>query len=889
MNKNAIKKFAIEARQKLIASVTDKAGMLGITADGISAPITKGNDFEVYQTAAGTEVTLNKKQCEQRRRLAEQIETKGFEEVVEEVAYTWFNRICAIRFMEVNDYLPSRVRALSSEKEGKNEPDLVTQALDVDLDLTDAEKEFVIESKMSGKLDELFAMLFVKQCNKLHEVLPELFEETSDYTEMLLSISFTYKDDVVRMLIDEVPEEDFNITTTDENGNVPGQVEIIGWLYQYYNTELKDDTFAKLRKNIKITKERIPAATQLFTPDWIVRYMVENSVGRLWIEHLRAVDPSVDEKKTAEEFGWKYYLPEAEQEESVNQQLATIRAEYKNMTPEDIVCIDPCMGSGHILVAIFDVLMDIYKSAGYSERDAALLIVQNNIHGLDIDKRAYQLAYFAVMMKGRQYNRRFLRAGKETQNVKVYFIKESNYINRKHLQHFGIKFSNNEKNIALNQVLGLLEELRDATEYGSILNITRYDWGLLRRFVEDFQLDGQISFDTVGIENTQKKLVMLINQADVMSKKYDVVITNPPYMGNATVKLTEYIQNNYQAEKYDLYSVFIAKANNIVKSHGFTSLVTGESWMFLPSFAEMRNRLISNCLLINMAHLGSTAFEAGFGTTAFILRRVKIYDFISLFIKMNNYRIDEEVIDTVFETEKNFIIKKIDEFETIEASPFAYWMDDKIFEIFRGTNLGDVSLTKSGIVTGNNEFFMKFWHEINYQDIRFDAKTGESILPKWVPAHKGGGNNRYFGNNEYVMRLYDLWSPKYAKSNMRRGDQDYYFREGVTWSTLSNKLAFRYSPEGFVYETKGSMCFSNEKRLLKYLLAILNSSLCEYIMNILSPTLDFNRSSLMKMPYVYDEDAADELEKIVDECIEIAKEDWDSYETSWEFKKHPLI
>ena len=403
MNKNAIKKFAIDARNKLIASVTDKAGMLGITQDNCSEAITKGADFEVYKTAAGTEVTLNKKQCEQRRKLVDQIHARGFEAVVEEVAYTWFNRICAIRFMEVNDYMyPVRVRVLSSEKEGKNEPDVVTMAPDIDWNFTDKEREEIIDAKMNNRLDDLFRMLFIKQCNLLHDVLPGLFEETEDYTEMLLNISFTNEDDVVHMLIDDksgIPEEDFNVNTIGEGGKPTGQVEIIGWLYQYYNTELKDDTFAKLKKNVKITKERIPAATQLFTPDWIVRYMVENSVGRIWIEHLRAVDPSTDEKATAERFGWKYYLPEAEQEEAVNVKLAEIRTTYKDLKPTDITCIDPCMGSGHILIAMFDVLMDIYESAGYDKREAAFDIVEKNIHGLDIDQRAYQLAYFADMMK----------------------------------------------------------------------------------------------------------------------------------------------------------------------------------------------------------------------------------------------------------------------------------------------------------------------------------------------------------------------------------------------------------------------------------------------------------------------------------------------------------
>lgn len=557
MNKNAIKKFAIDARNKLIASVTDKAGMLGITKDACSEPITKGVDFEVYKTTAGTEVTLNKKQCEHRRKLVEQIKARGFDAVIEEVAYTWFNRICAIRFMEVNDYMyPARVRVLSSEKAGKNEPDILTLAPDIDWEFTEDEREYIIDAKMNNKLDDLFRMLFIKQCNLLHEVLPGLFEETEDYTEMLLNISFTNEDDVIRMLVDEergIPEQDFNVSTLNEEGNPTGQVEIIGWLYQYYNTELKDDTFAKLKKNIKITKERIPAATQLFTPDWIVRYMVENSVGRIWIEHLRSNDPSMDEKATAERFGWKYYLPEAEQEDEVNVKLAEIRTTYKDLKPTDITCIDPCMGSGHILIAMFDVLMDIYESAGYDKREAAFDIVEHNIHGLDIDKRAYQLAYFAVMMKGRGYNRRFFRGRDDVKPVpKVYAIMESNDIEMNHLQFFGTSMSEADRTKALGQVKYLLYTFVDAREYGSILNVNACDWELLDRFVNDLDDNGQVTFEKLGSDETKEKLQKLIKIAEVMGEKYDAVVTNPPYMGskqgmNAVLK--DYLQQRYSMSK----------------------------------------------------------------------------------------------------------------------------------------------------------------------------------------------------------------------------------------------------------------------------------------------------------------------------------------------------
>jgi hypothetical protein len=604
MDKNKIKKFAIDARKKLIATVTDQAGMLGITEKEISSPINKGADFEVYLTSAGTEVTLNRKQCEQRRKLVDQINARGFEPVVEEVAYTWFNRLCAIRFMEVNDYMyPARVRVLSSEKEGKNEPDIVTLAPDIDWDFTDIEREAIIEAKMNNRLDDLFKMLFIKQCNLLHEVLPGLFEETEDYTEMLLSISFTNEDDVVRMLIDGVDEQDFDVNTIGEDGKPTGQVEIIGWLYQYYNTELKDDTFAKLKKNVKITKERIPAATQLFTPDWIVRYMVENSVGRIWIEHLRALDADVDEKQTAEKFGWKYYLPEAEQEESVNLQLAEIRKDYKDLQPTDIKCIDPCMGSGHILIAMFDVLMDIYKSAGYSERDAAFEIVEHNIHGLDIDKRAYQLAYFAVMMKGRGYNRRFFRGRDEEKPVpKVYAIVESNEINKNHLQFFGKSLGESERNKANKQMEYLLHTFVDAREYGSILNVEECDWELLEKFVDDLDVSGQYSFESVGCEETQEKLRELVQIAKLLGQKYEAVVTNPPYMNVASTsdKLNNFIKKYHSDNKSDLYGVFLERCSNMTVYFGYQSMITQHSWMFLSRSEKLRNILT----------LGSLSFKS---------------------------------------------------------------------------------------------------------------------------------------------------------------------------------------------------------------------------------------------------------------------------------------
>ena len=912
MNKNAIKKFAIEARKKLIASVSDRAGMLGITPEGCSEPITRGMDFEVYKTVAGTEVTLNKNQCRQRRKLQEQIEARGFESVVEEVAYTWFNRICAIRFMEVNDYLPTRVRVLSSEKEGKSEPDIVTQAPAVDLDFTDKEHEYILDCKMNNKLDELFKMLFIKQCNKLSELLPELFEATEDYTEMLLNISYTNNDDVVNMLVNKeagIPEKYFRVSTVGEDGEVTGQVEIIGWLYQYYNTELKDDTFAKLKKNIKISKERIPAATQLFTPDWIVRYMVENSVGRLWIEHLRAVDPEVDEKETAEKFGWKYYLPEAEQEADVNVKLAEIRTSYKDLKPEDITCIDPCMGSGHILVAMFDVLMDIYKSAGYSERDAAFDIVEHNIHGLDIDKRAYQLAYFAVMMKGRGYNRRFLNGKTNEQGErklfcpKVYVIEESNDVNRQQLKYFGVGLNFVEKNNAQNQIIGLLDDLRDAKEYGSIIKVDNYDWDLLRKFVSKESSDGQLSFDTLGIDETQSKLKRLISIGKAMAQTYDAVVTNPPYMGikNMSPQLANYIRKNYPENKYDLYGIFIEKTLNMLCEKGILGTITQQTFMFLSRYEYLRRRIIINDI-INLIQLGTKAFEEIGGevvqTATYIVRRSNIKEYQAKYLNLCSYDNAEEKHSAFFE-KKSLYVKRKDKFDLINGCPLAYWTSDRVGEIFNTSMaLDEIAFPRQGMATSDNDRFLRLWFEVNKGKVGFGYKTRDAALKsgnKWFPYNKGGGYRKWFGNAEYVVdwendgeeiKRFRDYKNSTLDSNMGVAGLPFIFKENITWSKVcSAKFSVRYLPEGFLFDVSGCSIYAEQEKL-KYMMALLNSNVMEYLLSAISQSLNFEVGSIKMLPVI---EKGDFDTNKVDENVCLAKQDWDSFETSWDFMTHPFI
>ena len=921
MNKAAIKRFAIEARNKLRNSVTDKAGMLGITPEECSSPVTTGPDFKVYQTAAGTEVTLNKSQCELRKKLVDKIAERGFDTVVEEVAYTWFNRICAIRFMEVNDYLPSRVRVLSSEKDGKNEPDLVTMAPDVDLPFTEEEKEKIYDLKMKGTIaasDELFQKLFIKQCNALHEILPELFEETQDYTELLLDISYANKDDVIYMLVnqdDGIPEADFNVTSVNEQGEVTGQVEIIGWLYQYYNTELKDDTFAKLKKNIKITKERIPAATQLFTPDWIVRYMVENSVGRIWIDHLRALDPSVNEKETAEKFGWKYYLPEAKQEESVNVKLAEIRSNYKDLKPTEILCIDPCMGSGHILIAMFDVLMDIYTSTGYSERDAAFEIVEHNIHGLDIDQRAYQLAYFAVMMKGRGYNRRFFRGRDDVKPVpKVYAIAESNDISRSHLSLFGQSMEAKQRETAKEQMEYLLDTFKDGREYGSILNVEECDWELLQDYVEDLNMEGQfngpsdiqgqIAFDSNKSDETQKSLRLLIKVAKNLGQKYDAVVTNPPYMGikNMSITLATYIRKKYLYNKYDLYGVFIERCLNMCENGGFIAMVTQQTFMFLGRYEYLRKKILDN-LIVNLVQLGTRAFDDIGGevvqTATFSLRKKDIRNYQASYVNLTTCDSSQDKKANL-KSIKNRFYKEKEKFGLIDGIPFAYWVSNQVGKIFSEfSSLDSFASPRQGMETSDNDRFLRLWYETRLDNIGFNYETredAEKSHKKWFPYNKGGGYRKWYGNTEYVVNwendgkeIKDFRDEKNATldSSMGVAGLPFIFRENITWSKVcSAKFSVRYLPKGFLFDVSGCSIYA-DREVLICLMALLNSNVMEYLLSSISQSLNFEVGSIKMLPVKRPKD--EDYKQLVFNNYRIAKNEWDSFEASWDFQYHPLI
>lgn len=887
MNKSGIKNFAIEARKILRASAIKKAGVYGITINNINEPVQKLPDSEVFKTIAGNEIRLYKDDLKKRNNLISAIKSMGFEQVIEETAYTWFNRLIAIRFMEVNDYLPSRVRVLSSEAGGST-PDIVRDAMEVELNLRQEELDKIQKAKNENRYDDAFQMLFVKQCNELNAILPGLFEKTDDYMELLLDISYT-GDGVVRMLNTMIPEDDFNVESQ-------GQIEIIGWMYQYYNTELKDDTFAKLKKNIKITKERIPAATQLFTPDWIVRYMVENSLGRVWIDHLRAIDSTIGEKEKADEFGWKYYLPEAEQEEDVAAELVKVRAEYKDLKPQDILCIDPCSGSGHILVYMFDVLLAIYENEGISERDAVFDILEKNIYGLDIDKRAYQLSYFALMMKGRGVvGRRFFR-GVETEDgnhrpirLNVYAIDESNEVDKNVLDAYGVFMSSNEREKARGQVETLLSEMHDAKEYGSIIQVTDFDMDLVKKYLADREERGQLNIGHIGAEQEAEKIWELAKIGKVLAQKYDVVVTNPPYMGNMSVKMTEYVQNYYSVEKYDLYAVFIKKCRILIKRNGLVGMITQQAWLFLSSFERMRNDII-NATFLNLIQLGSRAFDEISGEVVqnvmFVLRNKQINKYLNVYKDLTKGTCEEEKRKIYLNN--NVLINCQQNFKLIPGSVFAYKIPEKVIKLFMGKRLSDFSIIKSGIVTGNNNLFLKTWFEIEISKINFGERVFNENVG-WVPMHKGGGYRKHYGLHDYVMNIHDIWFSNKTKENVRRGDPNYYFKEGLTWSTLANKLSIRKSPTGFVFDTKGSMCFIHDISQIYWFEAFLNSKVAEFFMEFLSPTLDFNQGAIGKIPILINKKYFKEIDVLCNINESISKKDWDSFETSWDFIEHPLM
>lgn len=887
MDKTAIKNFSVWARNKLIADITYKAGLLGITEERINGALPQSTqDAEFYDIGTKEPYAIHGEEIKQRKKLesvirkkASQLEYKdAYRNVIEEVAYTWFNRLIAIRFMEVNDYMPAHIRVLSSESGTKLEPDLVTTPFDAEIEFTKQETEHIMQLKNDNQVDALFRFLFIKQCNALNDYLPKLFEKTSDYTELLLNISVTDQDGIVYHLTHDIKEDDFNISNIGEDGKPTGQVEIIGWMYQYYNIEPKDEAFALLKKNVKITKERIPAATQLFTPDWIVRYMVENSVGRLWLEgHENEIL-----KK-----GWKYYLDEAEQEADAREQLKTIREEYKNIKPEEIKVIDPCMGSGHILVYAFDVLMQIYESYGYSQRDAAKSIVENNIYGLDIDDRAFQLAYFAIMMKARSYNRRFLTLGIEPN---LCAIQESNDI--QYDKDMGDFLLSEEHRETLQYLLHMFV---DAKEYGSILNVEKRDYD---GFLKVWELTVEATLENVvmiGWYNESNQIVpALAKQAKILSQKYDVVVTNPPYMGisNANVKLNEFVKKNYPDSKSDLFAVFIERCGRMVKENRYQAMITQHAWMFLSSFEKLRAKL-QMVDTVNMAHLGARAFDEIGGevvqTTSFVMRKSHIAEYKGTYCRLIGPTTQKGKEEMYLAGENRYTAVQ-DNFFKIPGVPIAYWVSTHFMDSFKKyPKLGDFVECAAGISTGDNEKYLKLWFEVEFDSIAKGINSEVEFQDsqfKFAFCNKGGSYRKWYGNNDYIA----YW--KKSEEFHRNGAtyKHMLFKEGITWNEIClGNFNSRYYPSGYIFDHKSPAMFPRDTDNLKAYLGMLNSNVISYFLNVINPTISTGADSLRKIPVINFQEGRNEIKEIVDNCIRISKEDWDFFETSWDFQQHPLV
>lgn len=885
MDKTAIKKFAIWARNKLIADSIYRARLLGITDKGIQAPLPQSTkDAQFFDIGLKEPSAITGDAITQRKNLVAVIQEKAkestypeaFSHIMEETAYTWFNRLIAIRFMEVNDYLSARV--LSSKTPEKIEPDLVTSPFDSDLTFSEDESRQIIDWKMNNQTDDLFRMLFLKECNALNEPLPMLFERIADYTELLLTLSISDRDGVVWHLVHDIPEDDFR-----------DQVQIIGWLYQYYNTEPKDKVFAR-KSSEKIKKEDIPAATQLFTPDWIVRYMVENSLGRLWIEG------HPDEVLKGQ---WKYYLDEAKQEESVQEQLNQIYAEHSKLNPEDLTCLDPCCGSGHILAYMFDVLMQIYLSRGYRGREAVISIVEHNLYGLDIDERAAQLAYFAVMMKARQYDRRFLSRGIQPH---IYAIEESNGLST------WKAFSGSDfGQLALDQTYiaqadELIDLFHDAKEYGSILKVEPTDYDNLQDYLEEIRQKGSenILFAAWSAEMADK-MPKLIRQAKLLSKKYDVVVTNPPYMGSSGMdaKLSKYVKDNYPDSKSDLFAVFIEQCGAMIKPNGYQAMITQHAWMFLSSYEKMREKILQK-MIVNMAHLGPRAFEEIGGevvqTTSFVLRNEFSNGYQGEYCRLIEPT-TQQGKEAMFLAGQNRYVSQQENFAKIPGELVAYWISEKMISHFSGPLLGSILTTREGMATANNDLFLRLWYEVNETKIGWGKKNITEALDsrmKWFPYNKGGDYRKWYGNNDYLVNWsndgYEIKNNVDLRTGRTRSHNyngDFAFRKGITWSALSvSKISVRYVNNGFLFDSKGARGFANDENSY-FSLGLINSIVGQSYLSFIAPTVDFKVGDIIQIPLVLI-DKEDVVSK-VQENISISKADWDSFETSWDFQTHPLL
>ena len=931
MDKVALRNFAVNAKEKMEKEIRRKLELIGITENKIEEGIVSENDYLKIGN-----VELNKREIKQReilvKTLKEKVKEGNFQdalnELIEEIAYTWFNRIIAIRFMEVNDYLNDRIRILSSERENDREPQIIREVFNTDLEFSDDEKNYVYNLKEESKTEELFRFLFIKKCNKLNEILPELFEEAEDYSELLLPISINDEEGILRKLVDEVGEENFKIKNkNNENKNngiglaglynigisnnigissdkkeTGSQVEVIGWLYQYYNEKKKEEIVGMNKGTI--AKEDIPIATQIFTTDWVVKYMVQNSLGKYWIE--RNPDSKLKDKL-------EYFVTPK------NEEIVYID---EKISPEEIKFLEPCMGSGHILVHAFDILMEIYREAGYSDREAVKNIIEKNIYGLDIDKRAYQLTYFAVMMKGREYDRRFFTRGISPNltyteesyllfdNESKKILKNSKKINMDELRtNFyldGVTIDDKQNQVGEY----LIRTFEDARETGSLIKVEHFDYDSFDRYLDECRdrYTGSLMGE-IWKENVYSLMKQIVKTAKILKNKYHIVCTNPPYLNKYNPKLKKFVETNYKDYKGDLFSVFMVRVFDFLVEDGYSGWMTPNVWMFIKTYEELRKYIIENKKIESLIQIAKGSFykEATVDVITFVLGNFKKKDSKGLFIRLDDYRGDMEFQSKkVLEALENkncgyFYETNGENFEKIPGIPIGYWASENLLEDFeKGMKASNFIEARQGLASSDNDRFLRQWHEVNKNKVKYDAKEIKETLNngyKWYPLNKGGERHQWYGNYDYVVNwenngkeIKEYASKLYKNYSRTIKNISYYFRESITWSYISSgKFSIRYREIGSIFGNAGPSAFSYKKNHLKYILGIMGTNISNYIFNILNPTVSLPEGTFSQFPVIENEQIKPKVISIVDDCIKISKYDWNTFETAWDFKVSPLV
>lgn len=879
MDRTSIEKFATSARRQLMEDVKQRLFELGLSRSNV----TKG-DIPRDDAVGLDNKMLTPTQANQRQKLIAQIESDGYDRVVEQAAYTWFNRFTALRFMEVNGYLPSGVRVLSAAGEDPKDtlarPDVLRHATTVPLPVN---RERVLELRYAGDDEALYRYLLIAQCDELAEALPFLFDHVNPWVELLFPRNALAEGSVIRRIVAEIPEEDWR-----------DQVEIVGWLYQYYVSERKDQVYKGFKKGKKASKNDIPPATQLFTPNWIVRYMVDNSLGRLWLE-------SRPHSKLREKMD--YYIDEAEQDPKVMAELDKITR--KNIDPAKITFIDPACGSGHILVYAFDLLYEMYLEAGYPETSIPSMILEKNLYGLDIDERAVQLASFALLMRARSKDPQILSKGILPN---VIAIEESNNISHEMIDLLVSPEANHhEQKKQRHELECLLQVFEDATEYGSLIRVPEMDlewlteataWAMERASSD--RADDTATLDGPTTEQQAKAISRLARQARIMSARYDVVVTNPPYMyrGNMNQALKNYLRSEYKSSASDLFAAFMDQCVHLTTPCGFTAMITQHSWMFLSSLEDLREIIVENNTIYSMLHLGARTFKSLGGevvqSASFVVRNVNIPSYYGTYVRLVEFDTPEDKIGSLHDEANRFVFST-DEAVRIPGSPVAYWASPPTIRAFgEGIRLHEIATPREGLTTADNARFLRLWHETQIDHIGFGMRSREEAtqsLCRWFPVTKGGPYRKWYGNNDYVID----WERdgqrirSFDRATIR--NSSYYFLQGITWTAVSSTyFAARWMPPGFVIEHAGRAIYPHGKGGL-FLVAFLCSKTASHFLRILNPTLNFQVGNVASLPLLFPSspDVRSRIESLAAECINISKRDWDSFETSWDFVRHPFL